>query len=108
MISTNNFKLLEINNIKNPGDLFYYLWIVLFIPVVNMLFFSVPFFLSFRVKKTIYFFVIIGVITFLEYLTYVYFTSQKHIDFRGVIIEIIGLILFYFLFFKKINKYINA
>jgi len=44
MFATNNFKLLELNNIKNGEDLFYYLWIIFFIPFVNMALFSAPLF----------------------------------------------------------------
>lgn len=103
MFATNNFKLLQIGNIKNGGDLFYYLWIILFIPVVNMILFSVPLFLAFKVKNWVYFFTVIGLITVAEYFIYVYFTSQKHIDMRGVYIELIGLIVFAFCFFKPIG-----
>lgn len=102
MFTTNNFKMLQISNIKNGSDLFYYLWIVLFIPVVNMLLFSVPLFLSFKVKRGVYFSAIIGLVTIAEYFVYVYLTSQNHIDIRGVYIELIGLGVFCLCFFKSI------
>ena len=106
MIATNNFKLLGIDNIKNGNDLFYYLWIVLFIPIMNMIFFSFPYFLSFKIKKRGYFFLSIGLIVLLEYLGYVYFTSQKSIDVKGIYISLISLCILYFLFFRRINSYI--
>lgn len=103
MIATSNFKLLQLNNIQNGSDLFYYLWLVLFIPVMNMLFFSVPFFLSFKIKSKTYFLITVVSIAVLEYLLYVYFTSQKYIDVKGTYIELISLGVFYLLFFKRIN-----
>lgn len=103
MFATNNFKMLQISNIKDASDLFYYLWIILFIPIVNMVLFSGPLFLSFRVKHRIYFFVLLGLIIMAEYFVYVYFTSQKHIDIRGVYIELISLAVFYLCFFRTIN-----
>lgn len=105
MIATNNFKLLKVGSIRNVEDLFYYLWMILFIPIVNMLLFTAPLFLSFRVKRITYFIILVGLISGLQYLTYVYFTSQRHIDAKGIIIEIIGLILLYTLFFKKIKSF---
>lgn len=107
MVKTHNYKLLEISNIKNGEDLFYYLWIILFIPIVDMLFFSVPFYFSFKVKKGISFFILIGLILVLEYFVYVYFTSQKYIDMNGVYIELISLVVLYLFFFRKINAYMD-
>ncbi|MBC6492286.1 hypothetical protein BC349_14590 [Flavihumibacter stibioxidans] len=103
MLVTNNFKMLQIQNIKNGSDLFYYLWIISLIPVINMILFSAPLFLAFKAKRRIYFLVLVGLVIVAEYFVYVYFTSQKHIDVRGVAIELIGLVVFYLCFFRSIN-----
>ena len=54
MFKNNNYALLKVNEIKNGGDLFYYLWLFLFLPVVCMIVFSAPIYFSFRVKSLIY------------------------------------------------------
>lgn len=108
MVATKNFKLLEIGKIKNGEDLFYYLWIILFIPIVNILLISVPLFLSFKVKNKIYFLSLIVIIFLVEYFVYVYFTSQKYFDVKGIIIEIISCVIFYLFFYRKINTLFSS
>ena len=103
MFATNNFKMLQIGGIRNGGDLFYYLWMVLFFPVLEMILFSVPLFLALKIKRWIYFFAVIILIIVAEYFSYVYFTSEKHINIKGVYIELIGLVVFCLCFFRTIN-----
>lgn len=43
MIANNDFTMLKgIFHIKNGKDLFYYLWIVLVFPILDIVFFSLP------------------------------------------------------------------
>lgn len=105
MVATNNYKLLQIGNIKNGQDLFYYLWLVLFIPIVDFIIFSVPYFLSFKSKSRSLFICSVLLITVCEYFVYVYFTSQKILDIKGLWISVISLIIYFILFYKKVYKY---
>lgn len=102
MIFTNNYKMLQIGGIKNAGSLFYYLWMVLFFPVLEMILFSVPLYLAFKVTGWILFFSIMGLIMVLEFFVYNYFTSQQHFNMKGVYIELIGLVVLGGCFFKGI------
>jgi ABC-type Na+ efflux pump permease subunit len=97
MIINDEFKLLQVNNIKNGQDLFYYLWIVLFFPIVDMILFATPLYYSLRAKSL---FSVLGIVTILviEYFIYAYFTSQKVFNqdaFLKMIISMIVLIIFF-------------
>jgi len=103
MFKDSNFKLLNVNNIKNGADLFYFLWLLLFLPVVCMIIFTALLYFSFRVKNAVYFFLIIGVTFIAEYFLYVYLTSQKQIDINGVYNGILSILFLLLFFFKHIS-----
>jgi hypothetical protein len=100
MVIKNNYKLLQINNIRSFEDLLYYLIIVLFFPVIGVVLFSFPIFFSFKSKKTIYFLIKIIMIFSVEYFISIYFTSQKIYD-RNILLMTIFGFLFLLLFFYK-------
>lgn len=102
MIFTNNYKMLHIGGIKDASSLFYYLWMVLFFPVLEMMLFSGPLYLVFKIKGWIWFFSTIGLVVVSEYFVYVYFTSQRHINMKGIYIELIDLVVLGGCFFKEI------
>lgn len=66
MFLNNDFRLLQINAIQNGIDFFYYLWIILFFPIVDMLLFSVPIDRIFSIKSVYNFFVVMILILLLE------------------------------------------
>ena len=103
MFKNNDFTFLELNNIRNGEDLFYYLWLLLFLPVVSMIIFSAPIYFSFKVKKGIYFILIIGVILIAEYFLYTYLASQMD-SMNGVYNGIISLLFLFLFFFKAIRS----
>jgi hypothetical protein len=107
MIMTKNYAMLQVKNLKNTEDILLYLWLVLFIPIVNVALFSLPYYFSFKLKSGILFFLSIALILFLEYLFYVYLNSQKHIDTNGIIVVLISIVIFYLFFFKRINTYFS-
>lgn len=102
MFINKEFKLLEISNVKNGQDLFYYLWVVLFFPILDMILFAIPLYFSFKAK--IFIFVISTfVILLIEYLLYAFFTSQKLIDRDAFLKIIINVFVLYFFFYKVIR-----
>ncbi|KZE77640.1 hypothetical protein AV926_14035 [Myroides marinus] len=101
MVKDNNFKLLELNNIKNGQDLFYYLWIILFFPIIDIILFSIPLYYSLKIKNMIYFILSSLTIFGVEYLMNVYFTSQKILDIDVLLKVVIGVILFFIFFYKN-------
>jgi hypothetical protein len=103
MVTNEDYRLLEFSNIRSSQDLFYYLWIVLFFPIVDIILFSVPLFYSFKIKKIFVFILTIIAVYMFEYLIIIYFTSQKIYNEDGLQKVIIGVILFFIFFYK--NKF---
>lgn len=98
MFKNNDFYLLEVNSIGNGEDLFYYLWMFLFLPVVCMVVISAPLYFSFKVSNTIYFILIIGAYLVVEYFIYTYLASQANLVngfFNGLISAVFLLLFFY-------------
>lgn len=106
MILNDDFKLLQLNNIRNGEDLFYYIWIVLFFPILDIILFSAPLYFSFKIKKGTYFILSILLIIFIEYFLYAYFTSQKVLNQDAFLKIIISIALLFTLFYRDIfNKF---
>lgn len=104
MVTSGNYKLLQIQNVKTAQDLFYYLWLVLFFPTLSMIFFACPLYFSFRLKNVFLFAACVIALFLLEYVLYVYFTSTRHIDTKGVVNFLISVSLFILLFYQEIKK----
>lgn len=105
MIANNSYKVLNFNNIRNGQDAFYYLWIMLFFPILDMIIFSTPLYYSFKLKNKYLFTVLIIGILFIEYFIYAYFTSQKTYSFDGLMKVIIALLVLLIFFYKNyLNK----
>jgi len=102
MFKESNFKLLDVSNIKNGADLFYFLWLLLFLPIVCMLIFSGPLYFSFKVKNVAYFLLIISAYIIMEYFVYVFFTSDKHVDMNGIYNGILSILFLLLFFYKQI------
>ena len=102
MFKNNDYSLIQIGNLKNAQDVFYYFWIFLFLPVTNIILFSVPIYFILRVKRIAYFILLLVVVLVAEYFFYTYFASQTNLM-NGVYNGIIGLLLLYLFFFKHIE-----
>lgn len=102
MIKDNSYKLLQINNIRNGQDLFYYLWIVLFFPIIDIILFSIPIYFSFKIKNKLIFILSLLSIFGIEYFMNIYFTSQKAFDTDVILKVTIGVILLGIFFYKPI------
>lgn len=99
MIINNDFTMLKgVFHIKNGKDLFYYLWIVLVFPILDIVFFSLPIY-YFLKKKKIWLSVIFACFI-IEYILFVY--SKKNIINTDAIANfIISTILFIFIFLQN-------
>lgn len=102
MFKNNDFYLLEVNNIENGEDLFYYLWIFLFLPVVCMVVFSAPLYFSFKVGNAIYFLLTIGVYLVVEYFIYTYLASQADLV-NGLFNGLISVMFFFYFSINQLN-----
>lgn len=104
MVINEDYKLLEFNSIRNTQNLFYYLWIVLFFPIIDIVLFSVPLYFSLKIKNKLAMIISLLCIFIIEYFIYVYFTSQKTFDEDGLHKVIISILIFTFFFYKTIWK----
>ena len=104
MFKTGNYAFIKIYEIQNGEDLFYYLWIFLFLPVVSILIFSVPMYFSFKVKSFVYYVLIIGAILVAEYFLYTSLASQSNLM-NGIYNGIISILFLALFFFKHISNF---
>ncbi len=101
MFKSNNFYLIS-PGIRDVVDLYYYLWLFLFLPIACILLFSGPIYFAFRLKKPIYFSLIISAFWIAEYFVYTYLASPLNwINglYNGVI-SVLFLFLFFFNYIK--------
>jgi hypothetical protein len=99
MFRNNDFALIYITELKTLQDLFYYLWIFLFFPILISVLFLIPIYYSFKAKSIVHFAIRISLILIVEYFIYTYLASQK--DLINGVYNIIISILFLGLFFYK-------
>lgn len=104
MFKDQNTKLIEFTSLKSAEDWFYHLWVVLFLPVLSVVLFTIPLYLAFRVKKPLGFITIVLAILVIDYFIYVFFTSDKHIDSNGIYNALISAVLLFFFFRKSIIR----
>ncbi len=108
MVVNNDFTMLKsVLDTKKWQDFFFNIWIILFFPLLDIVLFSIPLYLSFKIKKEVYFILSIFIILFLEHLIYIYFTSQKILDIDAFFKVVISLILLVGIFYKTIKNKIT-
>lgn len=104
MFKNKNYALIMVNDLKTKEDLFIYLWMFLFFPIVCMILFSIPMFYSFKAKAFIYFVLAIIAILLAEYFIYTYLASQTDLM-NGVYNGIISILFLVFFFFRYISNF---
>ncbi len=108
MIINKEFKMIDLSNLRNGQDLFYFLWLVFFFPIIDIIMFAIPLGLSFKIKNRLLFLINIIAILLIEYFTYVYFTSHKLVNRDAFLKVIINILLLSILFYKTIRlKYLD-
>lgn len=84
-------------NIHSTSDLFYYLCMLLALPVMSVMIYSLPLYYAFKVKRFFYFIAIILICTAIESFLYVKLASTQ--DFmNGLVIGFIELLLIFIFF----------
>jgi hypothetical protein len=106
MIKNNDYTLIQITSLKNSEDVFFYLWLFLFLPVSCTILFSAPIYFAFKVKHGIYFILLVTAFLMAEYFFYTYFASPLDLM-NGVYNAIISLLFFVAFFFKYIGLPFN-
>jgi hypothetical protein len=103
MFRTKDYTLIQVEDLQNGEDIFYYLFMFLFLPVLCSVIFSGPIYLSFKVKKAIYFIFLLCLVFTAEYILYTYFASQVDLM-NGLFNIVIGLVVLLLLFYKHIKS----
>lgn len=99
MFKNDNYALVSIGQLDGFQDIFYYLFIFLSLPIINIIVLSLPIYYSFKVKNIYYFSIAILLILVVEYSLYTYLASQANL-LNGVYNGILSL-LFLFIFFSR-------
>lgn len=99
MFKNDNYALISLGQLENIQDIFYYLFIFLSLPIINIIVLSLPIYYSFKVKNIYYFSIVILLILVVEYFLYTYLASQANL-LNGVYNGILSL-LFLFIFFSR-------
>lgn len=102
MIKTNNYTLIEFNNINSTDDLIYYLLLFLPLPILSFILFTVPIKLAFNSIHFLKFFLIIIFIFFVEGIIYTYLASQTNY-LNGLFNFVISIITLFILFYSELK-----
>ena len=97
-----SYQWLGPSNLKTGQDVFYWLWMFGFLPVVSILLFAVPLSLILRLSRFVSFGCALAAFVVADYAFYVFFNSQKPLDAYGFYHETIGLLVLAFLFHGRI------
>ena len=98
-----SYQWLDPSNLKTGQDVFYWLWMFGFLPVVSILLFAVPLSLILRLSRFVSFGCALAAFVVADYAFYVFFNSQKPLDAYGFYHETIGLLVLAFLFHGRIR-----
>lgn len=85
--------------IRDGSDLFYYLWLLLSLPLLTIIVFGIPIYYSFRVKSIFLFFLLLSAFVVGEYFLYTYLASPS--DSTNGLYNAFLTVLFFSLFFYK-------
>lgn len=102
MLKNKDYSLLQISSLENGEDWFYYLWIILSLPLFFSLIFGAPLYFALnRMKANSFLFTVVASFL-LEYFLYTCLASQENL-WNGVYGALIGIVLFVLLFFQRVK-----
>jgi hypothetical protein len=100
MFKNDNYALIQIDELQSLQDLFYYLWIFLFLPIFTFLILALPIKIALeKPKKLVWLFFLILTI---EFIIYTYLASQTNYS-NGILNLLISLFIFILVFYKEIS-----
>jgi hypothetical protein len=101
MIKNADYRIIEIENIKNGGSLTYIFYAMLPLPIVSAVLFSFPLYFLFKIKNTIFFISLLFAIFVADSILYIYSTSENLNDFNGIISIAVSCCLFILFFIRR-------
>ena len=102
IVKNHDFKLFKLDNVSSGSSLSYFIIIMLPLPLISMIIFSMPLYFSFKLKRIILFLMAVFFTILLECAVYVFLTSQNYLDLNGFYNGVIGVVLFIILFYRSI------
>lgn len=103
MFKNSNYALIEIGELKSIEDVFYYIFLFSFLPIVCFALFSAPIYYSFS-KRNLNIFILVNVgILIGEFIIYTYLASQLN-WYNGMFNAIISLLCFPLVLWKEIRE----
>ncbi len=103
MFKNSNYALIEIGELNSFEDVFYYLFLFLFLPIICFILFAGPIYYSFSKRSLNTFMLVSAGILIAEYIVYTYLASQLN-WFNGMFNAIISLLCFPLVFWKEIGE----
>jgi hypothetical protein len=103
-----SYQWLDLSNLKIGQDVFYWLWMFGFLPLVSILLFAVPLSLILRLSRPVSFGCALVAFVVVDYTFYVFLNSQKSLDSYGLYHETIGLLVIAFLFHGRIRAILTS
>lgn len=101
MIKNENYFFLKVNNISSGEDLFYYLWLLLSLPILFIILLTAPLYFIFKIKSKKWFMLLISFLFIFEFFIYTTLASSSNY-FNGVYNFVIGTLLLFLFFHKSI------
>ena len=86
-----SYQWLDLSDLQSGQDVFHWLWMFGFLPVVRIVLFAVPLSLILRLSRPVSFGCALAEFVVVDYAFYVFFNSQKPMDAHCLWHEIIGL-----------------
>ena len=103
-IINQNFSIFRVDDLRSFENIFYYMWLILFFPIISIFLFSFPIHYSLKLNS-FYKYLLNLIFIIIEFFIFIYFTSQKiemKIDY--IIFILLGIILFPMIFLNFKNK----
>jgi hypothetical protein len=101
MLLNQNYSFIRIDQLRTGQDVFYYLFLFLFLPVVMTVLLILPVYLSFKIKNIFGFSTVFLIVLALECVIYTWSTSQR-ITLYSFYNLMVSLIVFCVFFYKAI------
>lgn len=103
MFKNGNYALIKLNELRTLQDVFYYMWIFLFLPTLVSILFTAPIYYAFKTNQPALFVLIIGLFFVAEYYIYTNLASQIDLN-NGLYNAFLGLLVLIILFFNPISR----
>jgi len=104
MFKNNDFTLVRFSALRGFEDVFFYLWMFLFLPIVCFLVLGAPLYSALRnVRSPVLLLMILSGVVVLEYFMYTYLASQANWV-NGIYNGLISVLLLFLFFYKRIKQ----